>query len=367
MRVLVIEDDPDTQENLRDILELDGAAVDAALSVQEALSRGDWSQYTAILLDRKLPDGSAEDWLPRIVQLAPEAAVIIVTGHADMDVTIEALRQGVSDFLLKPVDADALRASMIRAEKLKQAQRRALQAERLAAIGQMMTVLTHESRNAFQRLQGNLEMLQGEIGDRPGALQFAARAIKAQADLHRLFQDVREYAGPMQLELESCDLGQILQCAWSQLGAQRHNRSIQLTAETNGVNLECRADCFRLEQVFRNLLENALAACPDPVELRVSWSHVQLGGQGAVRFVLQDNGPGLSLEVRERLFEPFFTTRSKGTGLGMSIAKRIVESHGGRIVAANNGSGAEFVITLPQKFRESDVLEREKPDACPQP
>jgi signal transduction histidine kinase len=350
MKVLVIEDDPDTQDNLRDILELDGAAVDAALSVQDALSRGNWSQYTAILLDRKLPDGSAEELLPRIVQLAPEAAVIIVTGNADMEVTIEALRHGVSDFLLKPVDAGALRASMIRAEKLKQAQQRAVQAERLAAIGQVMAVLTHESRNVFQRLQANLEMLHGEIGDRPEALTFADRAMKAQADLHRLFQDVREYAAPIHLELELCDLGHAFRCAWNNLAAQRLNRSIHLIAEANGLNLECRADGFRIEQVFRNLLENAFAACKDPVELTVHWSQVQLGEQPAVRFVLQDNGPGLSVEVREKLFEPFFTTKSKGTGLGMPIAKRIIESHGGRIVAANGQRGAEFVITLPRRL-----------------
>lgn len=354
MKVLVIEDDPDTQENLRDILELDGAAVDAALSVKEALSRGDWSQYTAILLDRKLPDGSVEEFLPRIAQLAPEAALIIVTGNADMRVTIEALRQGVSDFLLKPINADALRASMIRVEKLKQAQQRAVQAERLAAIGQMMAVLTHESRNAFQRLQANLEMLQGEVSDRPDALALADRAINAQADIQRLFRDVHEYARPMQLELEPCDLGNTFRGAWAQLAAQRTNRNIQLTVETSGMNLECRADSFRLEQVFRNLLENALAACKDSVELTVHWSQVQLGGHPAVRFALQDNGPGLSVDVREKIFEPFFTTKSKGTGLGMAIAKRIIESHGGRIVAANGQAGAEFIITLPRRSLTTD-------------
>jgi signal transduction histidine kinase len=359
MRVLVIEDDRDTQENLRDILELDGAEVDAALSIDEALRHADWSQYTAILLDRKLPDGSAEELLPRIYQLAPDAAVIIVTGNADLEVTIRALRQGVSDFLLKPIDAGALRASMIRVGKLKQAQQRAVQAERLAAIGQMMAVLTHESRNAFQRLQANLEMLHGEVSDRPEALALADRAIKAQADIQRLFRDVHEYARPMQLDLEPCDLGDAFRGAWAQLAAQRMNRNIQLTTEASGINLACRADCFRVEQVFRNLLENALAACKDPVELTVHWSQVQLGGEAAVRFVLQDNGPGLSLEVKERLFEPFFTTKSKGTGLGMAIAKRIVESHGGRIAAANGQVGAEFIITLPRKLVPTDVSQNE--------
>jgi signal transduction histidine kinase len=352
MKVLVIEDDPHTQENLRDILELDGTAVDAALSVQEALGRSDWSQYTAILLDRKLPDGSAEDLLPQIVQLAPEAAVIMVTGDAEMDLTIEALRKGVSDFLLKPIDPCALRASLIRVEKLKQAQKRALQSERLAAIGQVIAILTHESRNVFQRLQANLEMLQDEIPDRPTALALADRALKAQADLHRLFEDVREYARPMQLELEVVDLGHLFRSAWISIAAQFPHREIRVTSETNHVDLKCRADPYRLQQVFRNLLENAVAACLDPIELTVDWTPVLLGAQSALRFNFRDNGPGLSIEAQERLFEPFFTTKSQGTGLGMSIAKRIVESHGGRIVAANGPAGAEFVVTLPRKLTE---------------
>ena len=355
MKVLVIEDDQDTQDNLRDILELDGAAVDAALSVDEALRHTDWSQYTAILLDRKLPDGTAEELLPRIFQLAPDAAVIIVTGNADLEITIEALRKGVSDFLLKPIDAGALRASMIRVEKLKQAQRRAVQAERLAAIGQMMAVLTHESRNAFQRLRAHLEMLQLEVGDHPQALALADRAIKAQEEIHRLFQDVREYAGPMKLEHEVCDLGEVFRAAWGQLVAQRSNRDVRLVVENIGVSLECWADFFRLEQVFRNLLENSLAACSDPVELQLHWSQTHLRGQPAVCLALRDNGTGLSAEARERLFEPFYTTKSKGTGLGMSIARRIVESHGGHIVAGKSGTaGAEFIITLPRRLADAD-------------
>jgi signal transduction histidine kinase len=185
-------------------------------------------------------------------------------------------------------------------------------------------------------------------------MTFANRAMKAQVDLHRLFQDVSEYAAPILLELEQCDLGHTLRSAWNNLETQRVNRNARLIMETNGVNLECRADGFRLEQVFRNLLENAMAACKDPVELTAHWFDAHLGGQPAVRFVFRDNGPGLSIEVREKIFEPFFTTKSKGTGLGMAIAKRIVESHGGRIVAANGQTGAEFITTLPRRLVTPD-------------
>jgi C4-dicarboxylate-specific signal transduction histidine kinase len=177
--------------------------------------------------------------------------------------------------------------------------------------------------------------------------------MKAQAEIFRLFQDVREYAGPMNLDQEVCNLGEVARTAWAQLANLRKGRVVRLESEANGLDLECRADFFRLEQLFRNLFENSLAACHDPVELQLQWSDAQLSGQPALQVVLRDNGPGLSPEARENLFEPFHTTKSKGLGLGMSIAKRIVESHGGKIVAGNgHTSGAEFVIALPRRLVE---------------
>src|SRR5947208_1300452 len=115
LTVLVIDDDADTRANLRDILELDGDyRVETAGTIAEALDRDDWSQIGAILLDRKLPDGSAEAVLPRLRQLAPDAAVLIVTGYADLTGAISALRQGAADYILKPINPDALRAGLAR-------------------------------------------------------------------------------------------------------------------------------------------------------------------------------------------------------------------------------------------------------------
>jgi signal transduction histidine kinase len=104
-----------------------------------------------------------------------------------------------------------------------------------------------------------------------------------------------------------------------------------------------------LAQVFRNILDNSIAACHDPVIVTAEWSRGDLGDRPAIRVSLRDNGPGLSPEQRRNLFEPFYTTKTQGTGLGMAIARRIVETHGGSIAAGvDGGPGAEIVITLPR-------------------
>lgn len=114
LRVLVVEDDADSRENLVDILELDGVQVDTAGTIAEALEPRDWSALCAVVLDRKLPDGDASRLLSRIKSRAPGAAMIIVTGLSDLDGAIAALREGATDYLIKPVNPDAIRATLQR-------------------------------------------------------------------------------------------------------------------------------------------------------------------------------------------------------------------------------------------------------------
>jgi PAS domain S-box-containing protein len=476
LRVLVVEDDADTRANLCDILELDEHRVDTAATAAEALDRHNWSDYAAILLDRRLPDGSAEELLPRLKELAPEAAVMIVTGYADLDGAIAALRQGAADYILKPINAEALRASLARlaerqrlalakerseaafrtlveaapclivilrpdrsiayfspfAEKLtgytagevlgkdyfvvflpdealrqavgleiqrilagvptrefenpvrckdgsrrwmvwnaerlqhyedgpavlavgqditklKQAQEQALQAERLATIGQMVAGLAHESRNALQLIQASLEILALEVEDRPAALELVADIQGAEDRLHRLFEDIRGYAAPLTLERETYDLAKVWRGAWEHLTHLRQGRQAELHEDVRGLDLSCAVDLFSLERVFRNIFENSLAACRDPVHIDVRCAEVLHEGQPALRVAVQDNGPGLTPEQRQKIFQPFYTTKRQGTGLGMAIAKRIVEAHGGQIVVGNGAAGgAEILITLPR-------------------
>jgi signal transduction histidine kinase len=347
--VLAIDDDVDTQANLRDILELDGYHVEAAGTVGQALARGDLSEFSVILLDRKLPDGSGDILLPLLRQRAPQAAVIIMTGYADTDGFLTALHHGAADYFLKPINPDLVRATLARVRKLKEAEQRAVQAERLAAIGQTVAVLAHEGRNALHRATSCVALLRARAADRPDLLDLAAIIQRALGNLQRLFDDVQGFAAPLQLEQAPRDLRSVWRQAWANLAPRRAGRDVQMREEVNGDDLVCLVDPFRLEQVFRNLFENALAACPGPVTITVGCAQVTLHEQPALRVSVRDNGPGLAPEQRRRVFEPFYTTKTKGTGLGLAITQRIVEAHGGQIAAMEvTGPGAEFELVLPR-------------------
>jgi signal transduction histidine kinase len=102
-----------------------------------------------------------------------------------------------------------------------------------------------------------------------------------------------------------------------------------------------------MAQVFRNIFENAADASPAGETVEIACSEVSSGELHAIVISILDHGPGLSVEQQQRICEPFFTTKSKGTGLGMAIASRIIQSHGGSIAASSPG-GALIEISLPR-------------------
>lgn len=224
------------------------------------------------------------------------------------------------------------------------------QSERLAAIGQMITGLSHESRNALQRSLACLEMLGRKIHDRADAMRLLAEAQRAQRDLQQVYEEVRSYAAPVHLERSRRSMLQVWRSAWNSLAGQVDGRQVRLREECGETDLTVEADEFRMEQVFRNLFENSIAAAPEPTLITVACCDDTLDARPALKIMVRDNGPGLEEEQAQRIFEPFYTTKTKGTGLGMSIVKRIVESHNGRIAVTSPADGGlEVAIVLPRK------------------
>ena len=152
------------------------------------------------------------------------------------------------------------------------------QAERLAAIGEMAAGLAHENRNAMQRMQACLEMLALEVQDCPEALDLLNRMQVAQDRLYHLHEEVREYAAPIMLNCQPLCLDQVVHEAWRQLEleAARSARTVQFRCFAGLAAISL--DRLALESVFRNIFENSLAACPDPVEVDVRSGPATLNG-----------------------------------------------------------------------------------------
>jgi signal transduction histidine kinase len=372
VNILLVDDQPGKLLSYQTILEELGENLVSVQSGREALQYLLKEECALILLDVVMPDMDGFETAAMIRQRPrlERTPILFLTSHctSDMD-RLKGYELGAVDFVFAPVVPEILRAKVLVFVELfrnrrelaaanqklveeiaerKRAQEQALQKERLSTIGQMVAGLAHESRNALQQIQSAVEMLRRRI-QTPLEVSMIGEIQKANDRLHRLLENVRGYAAPLKLDCGSHDLPKIWQEAWNQLAPVRQGRDVNFKEDFGQLDLNCWVDPFRLELLFRNIFENALAACNDPVRIDLHCSAVELEGRCVVKIRIADNGAGLSAEQRQRIFEPFYTTKSSGTGLGMAIAKRVVEAHGGQISTAEDvGSGTAIDVVIPK-------------------
>lgn len=222
------------------------------------------------------------------------------------------------------------------------AQRKAVQQERLAAIGQTMAGLAHESRNAFQRSQAALETLALDLDDRPGCVELIERIQRANDHLLHLYEEVLQFAKPVRLDIKVVHLSSLAKVTYQHIVQAGNENGHRLVLQGGEAVPTVLADPFAVEQILRNLFENAAVVSVDKKPICVSLSKIWKGDHPGVRIDVRDYGPGIAPQYRERLFEPFFSTRPRGTGLGLPIARRLAEAHGGslELLPADDGDGA---------------------------
>ena len=244
-----------------------------------------------------------------------------------------AARQTLAIGLVGALVLIGLAIWLVRAELRRRALERERERERrLASLGEMSAVLAHEIRNPLASLKGNAQLLASSLpeGEKPRAK--AERVVDEAVRLEKLTQDLLAFVRTGELARTETSPAALVRDAAASFPA--------VTIDDAAAPATYSLDASRMREVLVNLLDNAIAAGA-PVSVRVA------GGPPLV-IEVSDSGPGVPPEDREKIFEPFFTGKTRGTGLGLAIARRIVELHGGtiRVDAAPTG-GALFRIEIP--------------------
>ena len=208
----------------------------------------------------------------------------------------------------------------------------------LLAFGERFLCLRTESRNILQRLQMTMDELSMVVDCNSDQAALVAKAIACLREQIALFRDTQEIAGPMLLDRRRANVRDIWRSAWEDIGYLRHQYTPSLAESCLGDTI-CSVDGGRLKQVFRNFLENSIAAFPDAI-ITISTDIVCGRHSQFLEVHIRDNGPGMSDAEMKHVFEHFYTTKRHGTGLGLAICRRIIEAHDGEIVAAKNDPGA---------------------------
>lgn len=213
----------------------------------------------------------------------------------------------------------------------------------LKALGQMSAVLGHEIKNPLASLKGHVQLLLEKLPSEHPGRKGAEVILRETIRLEELSRHVLEFARSGAVACEAADPRMVARAAIESVGTN----DVQLRVEDSPPTWPL--DRVRMEEVLVNLLRNAREASPNgrPIELTLG-----LRGERALAIEVRDHGAGIEPGEEERVFEPFYTRRTKGTGLGLALARRIVEGHGGTITAHNHPEGgAVFSVQLPLSAR----------------
>jgi len=233
--------------------------------------------------------------------------------------------------------------------RVEESQRALIQAEKLATAGRMTASIAHEINNPLQAVQNCLHL--AARTDLPDEMRQKYFEL-TQTELERLMNTVQrmlDFYRP-NVARQPVQIVDLLDHVVRLMSSQLQKRGIRVTTSWPSNIPELMAVSSQLQQVFINLILNAFDAMPEGGELLISVSRVDAdsGSGGAVEISFADTGPGVPVEVRDSLFEPFTSTKAGGTGLGLSVSYGIISAHGGELeLDPAYESGARFRITLP--------------------
>lgn len=215
--------------------------------------------------------------------------------------------------------------------------------EGLARLGELGAVLAHEIRNPLAGIKGFAQL----IGKRPEDernIAHAGRIVAEAGRLEGLVGDLLAYARPEEPGRTTIVAGELVSQALDLVREEAQHQGVAIRVDCpDGLVIGGNRD--RLHQLLLNLCRNALQAMPEGGELRVALHR----SSGRVALSVEDTGEGIPAELHGRLFEPFVTTRARGTGLGLALCKKIAEEHGGTLeVESAPGMGSVFTLTLPE-------------------
>lgn len=245
--------------------------------------------------------------------------------------------------------------TLVDATEVAESERILRRSESLAAVGQATTQVAHEIRNPLGSIRLGVSMLRDSVSDQDAlnTIELVERGIK---HLNKLVIDVTQFSRQKKLERSRVDLNDALDRSIDLVSERIREKNTTIEKDFSGEPLVGSWDADQLRQVFVNVIANAVDASQEKAVVRIATELMGLdGSDGQVqprkhyaRITIADRGKGMDKITRDRIFEPFFSTKKRGTGLGLAIVKQIVELHGGRIsVASEVGKGSKFIIDLP--------------------
>ncbi len=266
-----------------------------------------------------------------------EVSVTTAAGHQlSLEVTVQPREWGADSAALVVLFRDASEKQRIREEIRR--------ADQLAFLGGMAARVAHEIRTPLSTIRGLLELLEVDLPASQGRTEYMARILQAVDRQDKLVENLLTLSNPEPESWQAVAMPALIDDVVAMLPKDAR---LTVVHEPAAPQKPVWGDSFRLSEVFANLIQNALQATPPDGTVTVT---VGVAGEETVRVAVRNTGSGIPAELRDRIFQPFFTTKSKGTGLGLAIAREVVDAHRGRIQVTSDGaSETTFTVELPTR------------------
>jgi len=398
-RLLIVDDEPEFVKAIGVRLEAEGYEVVPAYNGPDALEKISREEVSLALLDIVMPGMDGIEVLKRLKKIDPWLPVVMITAHSSYETTVSALRNGAVDYIEKPLSTEKLKKTIqqgLRKAKLSAAKsqlkghrditerkkrmkkekkgRAELEktyvkrqdskdalahSEKLAFTGRIAASIAHEIRNPLTNVTMAVQQVKRAIKSEHPMAKHVDIINRNTERINLLITELLNCARPPKLDIQPYDIHKILQNILesnkTKIEAQKIEVVKRFTSKPSLINL----DKEQMERAFLNLVINAIEAIP---KKRGGKLTIATGYEGDFLVVkIQDTGKGIPEEDIMKVFDPFFSSKSSGVGLGLTICYGIIASHGGIIeVESMLRKGAIFTISLPLSptLGESRVIKR---------
>ena len=382
--VLVVDDEPSIRLTMGEFLKRAGYSVSTAADYESAALHNT-ENFDVAVIDINLPGKSGVQLLQKICAADVYVPVIMITGEPNLSVIPEIVRAGAYDFIAKPILKDVLLTAVARAAEKKrltdekrrleeeiksyaeeletrvaertaelvETHQRLVDQERIAALGRAAAQVAHEVKNPLAGLLLYSLHLQSK------AEKFSeseASLVNKIADtinqLIRRVEQILGFARPLSLSPRPGDLNRIVNDVLELLRPQLTANKVEVRMSPDRNRATVMLDEASMNGALLNLILNAIEAMPKGGTLSITTEAVD----ETLRLEITDTGRGISEEEAKNIFEPFYTTKEQGLGLGMPYAKKIIEQHGGLIsLRSQPGEGTKIYVTLPAQQEVGDA------------
>jgi two-component system NtrC family sensor kinase len=236
------------------------------------------------------------------------------------------------------------RSSIIRdLTDVKKMQQELVRTQSLAVVGELAATVAHEIKNPLAGMSGAIQVLAEGMAKNDSRREVIGEILDQVKRLDTTVRELLDFARPITPVLQPVEIRESFSSVWSLLSLQPGAKSIRFSLES-APSVSPRVDPHLMRRVWMNLLQNAIEAMPRGGELLV-----RVTGGDPVKVEVRDSGAGIDPANSEKIWRPFFTTKTRGTGLGLPITKKIIEAHGGRIWCETEPKKrTSFFVEIPQ-------------------